>query len=55
MGIEELVLQSINGTFYSDVIVFENKMPKQGLSAVKFTGFFWLCWSIENGDFIWNL
>ena len=43
-----------NGTFYPDVIIFDEKMPKQGLSGVKFTGFFGNDWSIENGKFIWN-
>ena len=43
-----------NGTFYPDVMVFNEKMPKQGLSAVKFSGFFGNDWSIEDGEFIWK-
>ncbi|MCL6218681.1 prolyl oligopeptidase family serine peptidase [Zunongwangia pacifica] len=44
-----------NGTFFPDIVVFDDEMPKQGLSGVKFSGFFGNDWSIKNGDFIWNL
>ena len=43
-----------NGTFFPDVMIFNEEMPKIGLPGVKFTGFFGNDWSIENGDFIWN-
>lgn len=43
-----------NGTFYPDVIVFDEEMPKKGVSGVRFSGFFGNDWSVENGEFIWN-
>ncbi|UAB85769.1 prolyl oligopeptidase family serine peptidase [Zunongwangia sp. SCSIO 43204] len=43
-----------NGTFFPDVMVFDETMSKEGLEGVKFSGFFGNDWSIENGEFVWN-
>ena len=43
-----------NGTFFPDVMVFDEAMSKEGLEGVKFSGFFGNDWSIENGEFVWN-
>ncbi|SFB87578.1 Alpha/beta hydrolase family protein [Zunongwangia mangrovi] len=43
-----------NGTFFPDVMVFDETMSKEGLEGVKFSGFFGNDWSIKNGEFVWN-
>ncbi|MCM4156987.1 prolyl oligopeptidase family serine peptidase [Gramella sp. AN32] len=44
----------VNGTSFPDLLIFDNKMMKEGVSGVKASGFFGNSWSIKNGDFIWR-
>ena len=44
-----------NGTFYPDLLLFNDEMPKNGLSGIKGSGFFGNDWSVENGEFVWDI
>ncbi|WBL22866.1 alpha/beta hydrolase [Zunongwangia sp. HRR-M8] len=44
-----------NGTFYPDLLLFNDEMPKDGLSGIKGSGFFGNDWSVENGEFVWDI
>ncbi|MDN3595425.1 alpha/beta fold hydrolase [Zunongwangia endophytica] len=44
-----------NGTFYPDLLLFNDEMPKNGLSGIKASGFFGNNWSVENGEFVWDV
>lgn len=43
-----------NGTFFPDLLVFDDSMMKDGISGVKVGGFFGNSWSVEDGDFLWR-
>ena len=44
----------VNGTTFPDLLLFDNTVLTDGISAVKCAGFFGNDWSIENGEFEWN-
>jgi len=44
----------VNGTTFPDLLLFDNTVLTDGISAVKCAGFFGNDWSIENGEFVWN-
>jgi pimeloyl-ACP methyl ester carboxylesterase len=43
-----------NGTFFPDVMIFDDTMMKNGISGLKYSGFFDNSWNIEGGDFYWR-
>ncbi|TDN95033.1 prolyl oligopeptidase family protein [Salegentibacter sp. 24] len=43
-----------NGSFFPDLIIFDDTLGTEGLKGVRAAGFFGNDWSVENGDFIWN-
>ena len=43
-----------NGTFYPDVVIFDDTMMKKGISGVKCSGFFNNSWAIEEINFYWR-
>ncbi|MBJ6366718.1 carboxylesterase family protein [Snuella sedimenti] len=44
----------VNGTTFPDVLLFDDEVLKNGITAVKCAGFFGNDWSVENGDFEWK-
>ena len=44
----------VNGTTFPDVLLFDDEVLINGMSAVKCAGFFGNDWSIETGDFEWK-
>ena len=44
----------VNGTTFPDVLLFDDKVLENGMSAVKCAGFFGNNWSVETGDFEWK-
>ena len=44
----------VNGTTFPDVLLFDDEVLKNGMSAVKASGFFGNDWSVEQGDFEWK-
>lgn len=44
----------VNGTTFPDLLLFDNTVLTDGISAVKCAGFFGNDWSIKNGEFEWN-
>ncbi|MDA0195749.1 MAG: alpha/beta hydrolase-fold protein [Bacteroidetes bacterium] len=43
-----------NGSTFPDVMIFDDSVLNDGLSAVKYSRFFGNDWSVENGDFVWR-
>ena len=44
----------VNGTTFPDVLLFDDEVLVNGMSAVKCAGFFGNDWSVETGDFEWK-
>ncbi|MFI1771168.1 alpha/beta hydrolase-fold protein [Thalassobellus citreus] len=44
----------VNGTTFPDLLLFDNEVLINGMTAVKCAGFFGNDWSVENGDFEWK-
>ncbi|WP_242092573.1 prolyl oligopeptidase family serine peptidase [Aestuariivivens sediminicola] len=44
----------VNGTTFPDVVLFDDSVLTQGMSAVKCAGFFGNDWSVDQGDFEWK-
>ncbi|RTE53241.1 alpha/beta hydrolase [Arenibacter aquaticus] len=44
----------VNGTTFPDVLLFNDSVLTQGMSAVKCAGFFGNDWALESGDFEWK-
>jgi len=43
-----------NGTFFPDLMIFDDSMMKNGISGLKVSGFFGNKWDVETGDFSWR-
>lgn len=44
----------VNGTTFPDVLLFDDEVLKNGMSAVKTSGFFGNDWSVDSGEFEWQ-
>ncbi len=44
----------VNGTFFPDVMIFNEQVLMEGLAGIDCSGFFGNDWSAENGDFVWR-
>jgi hypothetical protein len=44
----------VNGTTFPDVMIFNDRVLKDGISGVQCAGFFGNDWSVETGDFQWR-
>jgi pimeloyl-ACP methyl ester carboxylesterase len=42
----------LNGTTFPDVLIFNDKVLQDGISAVQVSGFFGNDWSVDSGDFV---
>ncbi len=44
----------VNGSTFPDLLLFDDEVLENGMTAVKCAGFFGNDWSVENGDFEWK-